>query len=268
MKRYSCFAFISTVVALASCFPIQAQPKDPPKPFTNSIGMKFVWIPPGSFMMGSSKEEKERKDDETQHKVTLTKGYYLGAYHVTQEEWQAVMGNNPSFFKGEKNLPVERISWDQCQDFCKKLREKDKKPYRLPTEAEYEFACRAGTTTPFHFGATISTDRANYHGDYSYADGKKGVYRKKSIPVGSFPPNAWGLYDMHGNVWSRCQDWYGDYPQKAVVDPQGPATGKDRVMRGGAWGIPPDSIRSASRYKLVPTWGDDAIGLRVCFSLE
>ena len=144
----------------------QAQQKDPPKNFTNSIGMKFVWIPPGTFMMGSPKEEKRTASyDETQHKVTLTKGFYMGVYPVTQEQWQAVMGNNPSHFKGEKNLPVEMVSWDDCQEFIKKLREKDKKPYRLPTEAEWEYACRAGTTTPFHFGETISTDQANYDGN-------------------------------------------------------------------------------------------------------
>jgi formylglycine-generating enzyme required for sulfatase activity len=127
--------------------------------------MKFVWIPPGTFMMGSPKEEKERKPDEIQHKVTLTKGFYLGVYAVTQEEWQAVMGKNPSFFKAEKKLPVECVFWDHCQDFVKKMREKDKKPYRLPTEAEWEYACRAGTTTPFHFGENISTAQANYLGD-------------------------------------------------------------------------------------------------------
>ena len=148
-----------------------------------------------------------------------------GVYTVTQEQWQAVMGNNPSHFKGEKNLPVEKVSWDDCQEFIKKLREKDKKPYRLPTEAEWEYACRAGTTTPFHFGETISTDQANYNGNFTYGNGKKGVYRKKTTPVGSFPANAWGLHDMHGNVWQWCQDWYGDYPQKDVVDPQGPEKG-------------------------------------------
>src|SRR3984957_2530594 len=135
MKRPSCLA---VVVALASTVPIHAQPKGPPKNFTNSIGMKFVWIPPGTFMMGSPKEEKERQDDETQHKVTLTKGFYMGVHLVTQEQWQAVVGNNPSDFRGEKNLPVENVSWDDCQEFIAKLRDKDKKLYRLPTEAEWE----------------------------------------------------------------------------------------------------------------------------------
>ena len=127
------------------------------------------------------------------------------------------------------------------------MREKDKKSYRLPTEAEWEYACRAGTTTPFHFGETISTDQANYNGNFTYGNGKKGVYRKKTTPVGSFPANAWGLYDMHGNVWQWCQDWYGDYPQKDVVDPQGPEKGEYRVLRGGSWSNDPRYCRSAYR---------------------
>ena len=152
--------YLALIATLASNSVIHAQDKkDPTKTFTNGIGMKFVWIPPGNFMMGSPKEEKERNPDETQHKVTLTKGFYMGVYAVTQKQWKDVMGNNPSKNTGEKNLPVDFISWDDCQEFIKKLRVKDKKPYRLPTEAEWEYACRAGTTTPFHFGETISTDQ-------------------------------------------------------------------------------------------------------------
>src|ERR1022692_2905535 len=152
MTRLFCLALAAI---LASGFPIHAQDKkEPPKNFTNSIGMKFVWIPPGSFMMGSPKDEQAHGQDETLHKVTLSKGFYMSVYLVTQEQWQAVMGKNPSHFKGEKNLPVEGVSWDDCQDFVKKMRGKDKKPYRLPTEAEFEYACRAGTTTPFNTGET------------------------------------------------------------------------------------------------------------------
>ena len=189
MERLICFALAGTLAGISGCSrqekdtpkqavidKPQAQEKDPPKPpgidtpqakensppkiivtdppklpepYTNSIGMKFVWIPPGNFVMGSPKEEKLRNDNETQHKVTLTKGFYMGVYTVTQEEWQAVMGKNPSWFKGEKNLPVEQVPWDDCQEFIKKLREKDKKPYRLPTEAEWEYACRAGSKHHF-----------------------------------------------------------------------------------------------------------------------
>jgi sulfatase modifying factor 1 len=268
MKRLFCFAFVAAFVTLAGD-PVHAQPKkDPPKNFTNSIGMKFVWIPPGSFMMGSPKGEKERDNDETQHKVTLSKGFYMGVYTVTQEQWQEVMGNNPSHFKGEKNLPVEQVTWDDCQEFIKKLREKDKKQqYRLPTEAEWEYSCRAGTTTPFHFGETIFTDQANYNG-VVYGDGKKGVSRGKTTPVGSFPSNAYGLHDMSGNVFQWCQDWYGDYPQKDVVDPQGAGKGAFRVLRGGSWYDYPWYCRSAFRYRDEPGYRSFHCGFRVVFCLD
>ena len=268
MTRLAC---LSLVLFLASNIPIHAQPKDPPKHFTNSIGMKFVWIPPGNFMMGSPKEEKERGDNETQHKVTLTKGFYMGVYTVTQEQWQEVVGNNPSFFKGERNLPVENVSWEDCQVFIRKLREKDKKQYRLPTEAEWEYACRAGTKTPFHFGGTITGDQANC--DHTRSSSKKGIRRDKTMPVGSFPANAWGLYDMHGNVFQWCQDRCGDYARKKevdsgkdIVDPQGPEKGIGRVLRGGGWTMYPEHCRSACRQ-----FGDEPgvrsiiNGFRPCF---
>ena len=192
----------------------------------------------------------------------------MGVHLVTQEQWQAVMGNNPSHFKGDKNLPVEQVSWNDCQEFIKKLREKDKKPYRLPSEAEWEFSCRAGTTTPFHFGETISTDQANYDGTFTYGNGRKGVNRGKTTPVGSFPANAWGLHDMHGNLWEWCQDWFGDYPQKDVVDPQGAEKGEFRVLRGGSWYFNPEDCRSAYRRRYLPGSRDYNRGFRLCFSLE
>lgn len=260
------------VATLGSWFPLHAHDKkDPPKHFTNSIGMKFVWIPPGSFVMGSPKEEKERRDDETQHKVTLTKGFYMGVYTVTQEQWKEVMGNNPSFFKGEKNLPVDSVTWEDCQEFIRKLRvnDKEKKAYRLPTEAEWEYACRAGTTTPFHTGETISTDQANYNGNLVYGSGKKGVYKQKTTPVGSFPANAWGLHDMHGNVPQWCQDWYGEYPKDDAVDPQGPEKGFHRVLRGGLWGGNPGASRSTHRVGFVPGLrGNFYFGFRLSFSVD
>jgi formylglycine-generating enzyme required for sulfatase activity len=222
------------------------------KKFNNSVGMRFVWIPPGTFMMGSPKEELNRNIDEIYHKVTLTKGFYMGIHPVTQEQWNVVMGNNPSHFKGEKNLPVESVSWEDCQGFVKKLREKDKKQYRLPTEAEWEYACRAGTNTPFHFGKTISTDQANYYGAIVCGNGKEGKYREKTTPIGNFPANAWGLHEMHGNVWEWCQDWLGDYPENNVVDPQGPKKGEYRVLRGGSWVDPPYTCRSACRCGFAP----------------
>ena len=273
MKRLFCLVLVATFTTLAGdlagfVVPDRKGEKDPPKNFTNSIGMKFVWIPPGSFMMGSPKEEKERQDNETQHKVTLTKGFYMGVYTVTQEQYETVMGKNPSFFKGEKNLPVESVSWDDCQEFVKKLREKDKdkKAYRLPTESEY--SCRAGTKTPFHVGETISTEQANYNGNFTYGDGKKAKSRDKMTPVGSFPANAWGLHDMHGNVWQWCEDWYGDYPQKDVVDPQGAGKGQFRVLRGGCWYRHPVYCRSADRSRDEPDYRSRSCGCRLCFCLD
>lgn len=279
MARFVCLTIVATALSLIGICGCSRQEKDPPKiivtdppkppePYTNSIGMKFVWIPPGNFMMGSPKEEKDRRGDEIQHKVTLTKGFYMGVYTVTQEQWKEVMDMNPINFKGEKNLPVELVSWDDCQEFIKTLREKDKKLYRLPTEAEWEYSCRAGTTTPFHFGETISTDQANYNSNFIYGNGKKGKYREKTTPVGSFPANAWGLHDMHGNVWQWCQDWSGDYPQKDVVDPQGSEAGDGRVLRGGSWLSNPGLCRSACRIRHEPSIRYGGIGCRVCFFVE
>jgi formylglycine-generating enzyme required for sulfatase activity len=191
----------------------------------------------------------------------------MGVYTVTQEQWVAVMGKNPSKFTDGKNLPVEQVSWNDCQDFIKKLREKDKRPYRLPTEAEWEYACRAGTTTPFYFGETLSTDQANYNGNYAYGNGKKGVYREKTVPVGSFQPNAWGLYDMHGNVWQWCQDSLDKYPKSDAVDPLG-TTGEARVIRGGSWIDNPLECRSAYRGGSKPAMRHSLVGFRLCFSGE
>ncbi len=261
------FAF-ALVVTLASGFRAQTQPKGAPKQFTNSVGMRFAWISPGEFMMGSPNKEKGRGDDEHHRKVTLTKGFYLGIHPVTQEQWQAIMGANPSHFKGEKNLPVEQVSWGDCQAFCKKLGGQDKKPYRLPTEAEWEYACRAGTTTPYHYGETLAVEQANYNGNFVYGTGKPGVYREKTTPVGSFQANAWGLFDMHGNVWQWCHDWHGGYAGKHLTDPQGPKNGKDRVLRGGAWGSHPIFCRSANRNFIAPDNRSEYYGCRVCFSVE
>ncbi|MFO0926527.1 MAG: SUMF1/EgtB/PvdO family nonheme iron enzyme [Gemmataceae bacterium] len=228
----------------------------------DGVEMTFAWCPPGTFQMGSPEEEEQRDDDETQHRVTLTQGYWLGIHEVTQAQWKAVMGNNPSNFKGD-NLPVENVRWDDCQVFCRKLGEKTGKRFRLPTEAEWEYACRAGTTTPFHFGETISTEQANYDGNGTYGRRQTGTYREKTTLVGSFAANAWGLYDMHGNVWEWCQDWHGDYPSGDIKDPQGESSGTTRVLRGGSWASYPWDCRAATRRRLDPGFRDVYYGCRV-----
>ncbi|MFO0926515.1 MAG: SUMF1/EgtB/PvdO family nonheme iron enzyme [Gemmataceae bacterium] len=226
------------------------------------VEMTFAWCPPGTFQMGSPTDEAERSEDETLHRATLTEGYWLGVHEVTQKQWWAVMRNNPSEFKGD-DLPVEKVSWDDCQAFCKKLGEKTGKQFRLPSEAEWEYACRAGTTTPFHFGDTLSTEQANYNGDHTYGRGQKGVNRAKTTPVGSFAANAWGLYDMHGNVWEWCQDWYGGYPSEDIKNPQSPPDGTARVLRGGSWNNNPRGCRAASRRMFDPGFRRGFHGCRV-----
>ena len=187
------------------------------------VSLEMVLIPAGKFMMGSPASEIGRDISEKQHEVTLTKPFYMGKYEVTQEQWQAIMGDNPSQVKGEK-LPVTNALWGNCQDFIKKLNANTSGGYRLPTEAEWEYACRAGTTTSYSFGDRLTNAIANY------AFGPQG----RTKAVGSYNPNAFGLHDMHGNVWEWCEDWRGTYPAGAVIDPKGPATGERRILRGGS----------------------------------
>jgi formylglycine-generating enzyme required for sulfatase activity len=230
--------------------PIASKAQDrPEKPFTNSTGMKFVLIPRGSFMMGSPPDEPKRGSEEKQHKVTIGKPFYLQTTEVTQGQWRSVMGENPSFFKDcGDGCAVENVSWYDAQQFIRRLNDMERTDhYRLPTEAEWEYACRAGTTTPFYTGNCISTDQANYNGNYPMWDCPIGIARKGTVRVGSFPPNPWGLYDMHGNVWEWCQDWHEVYPSGQVTDPKGPASGEYRVLRGGSYNYPAKGLRSASR---------------------
>ena len=242
------------------------------KTIKSETGIEMVWIKPGTFKMGSPANEPERFDDETQHQVTLTKGFYMGKYEVTQEQYKAVTGTNPSHFSGNGRLPVEQVSWRDALVFCNKLSiseglnpvysisgktnpaEWGKIPtdendiwdavkmvsgangYRLPTEAEWEYACRAGTTTPFNTGNNITTDQANYDGTNPYNNNPAGIFRETTTPAGSFAPNAWGLYDMHGNVCEWCWDRKEHYSGNAVTDPVGAVAGRYRVGRGGSWG--------------------------------
>jgi len=208
------------------------------------VEMQFAWVPSGTFLMGSPVEEAMRHDDEMQHQVTLTRGFHLGIHPVTQAQWRAVMSNNPSRFKAAER-PVESVSWDLCVDFCKKLRQKTGKRFRLPTEAEWEYACRAGTSTAYHNGTGLEALRQV--GWCSYDD-KQGS-AKETKPVRQFQPNAWGFYDMHGNVWEWCHDWYGPY-EKEGKDPVGPGFGTGHVLRGGSWFYGPRYCRSARRVRI------------------
>jgi formylglycine-generating enzyme required for sulfatase activity len=213
---------------------------------TNSIGMTFVYIKPGTFMMGSPLVEPERGGDETQHQVALTKGFYMQTTEVTQGQWRVLMGNSPSYdSKCGDNCPVEQVSWDDVQEFIRRLNQKEgENRYRLPTEAEWEYACRAGTNTRFSFG-----DNESQLNNYAWYD----VNCDERIhPVAKKQPNAWGLYDMHGNVGEWCQDWYGPYPRVGVTDPAGPLSGRGRIVRGGSYFLSPDECRSAVRSFFTP----------------
>ncbi len=235
--------------------------------YVNGVTLEMMPIKAGTFMMGSPTSEQGRYDNETQHRVTLTKDFYIGKYEVTQEQWKAVMGNNPSSFKGDKR-PVENVSWNDAQEFIKKLNQMGVAPagmkFRLPSEAEWEYACRAGTNTRFSFGDSVSTGKMNY----SWLVTEWNFYGSTK-DVGSYAPNAWGLYDMHGNVYEWCEDWYGGYSGGAETDPKGgPASGDYRVLRGGCWYDYARYCRSASRGGDAPSSRNYYIGFRLVCSAE
>ena len=227
--------------------------------------MELIWCPPGEFMMGSLGNEEGRGRYETQHRVQLKKGFWLGRYPVTQRQWRAVMGNNPSHFKGD-DLPVERVSWNDCQGFIKKVNAAFQCGARLPTEAEWEYACRAGTATVYSWGNALNGDKANCIGITPYGTRKKGPYLKKTTPVGKYGANPWGLSDMHGNVYEWCTDWYGPYPAGHVVDPLGSALGNGRVLRGGSWDSYAKDCRSAHRAGRRSGFRHERYGFRLCCS--
>ena len=227
------------------------------------VAYRFRYINPGTFLMGSPKTEEERSGNEVQHEVTITEGFWLGETPCTQALWEAVMGTNPSDFKGP-DRPVDSVSWHDAMAFIKKLNGMEPAlALRLPTEAEWEYACRAGTTTPFSFGANITTDQVNYDGENPYAGGVKGSYRGKTVDVKALPHNDWGLYQMHGNVWEWCSDWYGPYPTNAVTNHIGPGHGEYRVLRGGCWFNDGRFVRSACRGYRLPSVRDDYYGFRL-----
>jgi formylglycine-generating enzyme required for sulfatase activity len=226
---------------------------------TNSLGMAFSYIPAGTFVMGSPADESGRSEDETQHKVVLTKGFLMAATPVTQAQWEAVTGKHPSYFQGD-NLPVEQVTYDEAVEFCRKLGIKEGKRYRLPTEAEWEYACRAGSTTSYDTGSDGSA-----LGEAGWYDVNSGG---QTHPVGQKKPNAWGLFDMHGNVWQWCSDWYGPYPDAELTDPRGAQTVRDRVLRGGSWRDPAERCRSARRRYSASDARYYSIGFRVVLEAQ
>jgi sulfatase modifying factor 1 len=228
-------------------------------------GQVFRWIAPGVFLMGSPEGEPERwAERETQHEVTLSRGFWLADSACTQAWWRAVMGNNPSQFQTDSNHPVETVSWHDAQAFIAQLNAQVQGlQARLPTEAEWEYACRAGTTTPFSFGDNITPEQVNYDGNYPYAGGVKGQYREQTVPVKSLPPNPWGLYEMHGNVWEWCQDWFANFSPSPQQDPIGPLEDQYRVLRGGSWRSDGRFVRSANRDWDEPDFRDDDTGFRL-----
>ena len=231
--------------------------------------LRFRWIEPGEFWMGSPEGEEGRNDNEgPRHLVRLTEGFWLAETTCSQSVWQSVMGRNPSKFTDDPQNPVEQVSWDEVQGF---LREVERRlpgvKADLPTEAEWEYACRAGCETAFSWGDGITPDQANYDATNSYADGPTGEYLKKTVPVKSYAPNSWGLYQMHGNVWEWCEDGRRPYDGAPQVAPRGPEGDEDwRAVRGGSWIDHPHWLRAAFRLVWPRDWGDGSQGFR--FSLR
>jgi formylglycine-generating enzyme required for sulfatase activity len=238
---------------------VDGRPKELSFDFGGDVKMEMVLIPAGEFPMGSPDSDKNAHSDEKpQHRVRITKPFYLGKYPVTQEQWEALMGGNPSSFSGPKN-PVDTVAWAICQKFLEKLNRKfDAKPgkFELPTEAQWEYACRAGSTTRYCFG-----DDESQLSKYAWYGKNSGV---KTHTIGEKKPNAWGLYDMHGNIWEWCADWYDGYKSFPVDDPSGPATGTTRVIRGGGGKFAASLCRSASRIHFEPWQSFSSLGFRVC----
>jgi uncharacterized protein (TIGR02996 family) len=246
----------------------------------NSIGMRFALIPAGCFLMGSPPDEAERQDEEMQHEVEITNPFWLAVTAVTQRQWKKVMGKNPSWFSRDgkgwikvmsedtDDFPVEQVTWEEARDFVKRLGDrkeetKDRRAYRLPREAEWEFACRASLASrPFAFGDSLCSTQANFNGNYPHGVAK-GPHLERTCKVGSYVPNAWGLFDMHGNVGEWCADWYEGYPAERVTNPSGPPIGSYRVCRGGSWNSRGRYCRSAYRSRGSPLDRDRYVGFRV-----
>ena len=242
----------------------------------NGITLDMVKIPGGTFKMGSVRGEEGARDSEyLQHEVEVS-AFWMGKFVVNQDQWKTIallpkvnikLEESPSRFKGT-DLPIERVSWNQAKEFCDRLSEKTGETYDLPTEAQWEYACRSGTTTPFHFGETITTDVANFNGNDNYGKAAKGMYRKKTIAADFYDPNAFGLYNMHGNVWEWCRDDYiGEPSDDRARNASNDSDPKPQTIRGGSWNRSPDDCRSANRYLIAPGDQDSSVGFRVvCLS--
>jgi len=278
MKRLVFFALICFILfSCKSSVPAAAE-KPAPSPIAQKSNMAL--IPEGFFLMGSPVNERDRFNAEgPQHKVTL-KAFYLCKYEVSQKEFQDIMGINNSTFKGD-NYPVDMVSWFEAIEYCNALSKKEKlKPaytvnndsvtwdrsangYRLPAEAEWEYACRAGTVTAFYTGNNITTSQANYDGNWPYGNNPRGEYRRKFTEAGSFPANPWGLHDINGNAWEWCWDWFGPYSETDKENPSGASSGSTRVQRGGSWGSTGAELRCAFRRSYYPNERVISAGFRV-----
>ena len=271
----------SSITKTATQGPLEDLPEAAPH-------LTLLWIPPGRFWMGSPESEPERRDSEGPQHLVQLQGFFMSQTPITQAQWREVAGwkegpgeqwgrelkLDPSRFQSNNDhYPVENVSWLDAMEFCNRLSQRTGRTYTLPSESQWEYACRAGTTTPFHFGDTISPELANYRGDFAYADGPQGVYREKTTPVGMFPANAWGLHDMHGNVWEWCLDEWHDSYEGAPTDGRAwldAAEGqkskesvKSKLLRGGSWLDLPRFCRSACRFLPRPGIAYSGVGFRV-----
>jgi formylglycine-generating enzyme required for sulfatase activity len=266
LVRHASFA-IAVAAILAAVPIVWSMPAQPDRPtfMEPRTGITLVEIPAGTFQMGSPASEPSRGEDELRHEVRITRAFLIGRYEVTQAEWRILMGTSPSHFSAcGPRCPVEQVNYFEVEDFLRRLNSaRSARHYRLPTEAEWEYACRAGTTTTFSTGANLTTDQANYNGTFPYAGFPKGAYREHPTPVGSFPLNRWGLGDMHGNVWEWTSDWYGSYGAGPETDPRGPASGEKKVIRGGSWYFDANSARCALRYTHAPQDRGFSLGFRI-----
>lgn len=249
---------------LLSCWWVSGCDRLPATWVEPHTGLRLVRIAAGEFEMGSPADEAGREAQEVLHRVRITHPYYLGATEVTQAQWAAVVGTRPSWFAScGGDCPVERVSWNDVQVFLRELGRISGLPFRLPTEAEWEYACRAGTASPFSTGATLSSAQANFDGRYPYPGSPPGSFVGRPTPAATYAPNRWGLFDLHGNVWEWCADDFCPYADGPVSDPAGSCAADLRVIRGGSWTFNADSARCAVRYTHRPQDKGPSLGFRL-----